>query len=125
MLTYADVKARVLMDECNVSHTGTQFTGFTGTKVQVLTHSVYWLYWYKSTSTDAAAGVFGGIAVRAHGSSLVLSLLALLLYSVYLLYYCTQFTCCTTIRSLLDLLLYSVYLIYYCTQFTCFTTVLS
>jgi hypothetical protein len=42
--------------------TGTQFTGFTGTKVQTLTqkallgcgrYSVYWLYWYKSTNTDA------------------------------------------------------------------------
>jgi hypothetical protein len=44
--------------------TGTQFTGFTGTKVQILTevwggcaeghhrYSVYWLYWYKSANTD-------------------------------------------------------------------------
>ncbi len=36
-------------------------TGFTGTKVQILTqemlpaprYSLHWLYWYKSTNTDA------------------------------------------------------------------------
>jgi hypothetical protein len=44
---------------------GTQFTCFTGTKVQIMTqkdlvrithmsrYSVYLLYWYKSTNTDA------------------------------------------------------------------------
>ncbi len=53
---------------CNCAeHPGTQFTCFTGTKVQILTRqyklvcncaehprcSVYLLYWYKSTNTDA------------------------------------------------------------------------
>ncbi len=41
------------------SSTGAQFTGFTSTKVQILTPeehrcSVYLRYWYKSTNTDAA-----------------------------------------------------------------------
>jgi hypothetical protein len=35
-----------------VDETGNQFTCFTGTKVR---YSVYLLYWYKSTNTDAAA----------------------------------------------------------------------
>ena len=61
---------------------GTQFTCFTGTKVQILTHrgiaerledtrevgerrtsSVYLLYWYKSTTTDA------GVADRLEDTS--------------------------------------------------------
>ena len=62
---------------CRGPRPGTHFTGFTGTKVQILTqetlpaprYSLYWLYWYKSTNTDAED------APRAH----VLIILALLL----------------------------------------------
>ena len=54
-------------DICEQEHTGTQFTCFTVTKVQILTPeelgpgiprsiSVYLLYWYKRTNTDAAGG---------------------------------------------------------------------
>ena len=76
-----------------IAHTsGTQFTGLTGakvqtlsqmllagTKVQILTqrflrprYSVYWLYWYKSTNTDAGGAVERLRLESSHSSSDVL-----------------------------------------------------
>ncbi len=77
---------------------GTQFACFTGAKVQILAlcaaeqlrasssvtatriyYSVYLLYWYKSTNTNAARrGAAARLVERRCNADLVLSLLALL-----------------------------------------------
>ncbi len=76
-----DVVAMELLSlEMLYKHGGTQFTCFTSTQVQILScdgaalarnalqalrYSIYLLYWYKSTNTDAegAAGYFVPLAV--------------------------------------------------------------
>jgi hypothetical protein len=63
------------------SHSGTQFTCFTGTKVQMLTHarprtplmySVYLLYWYKSTDTGTKVQILTHARPRATLRSLIM-----------------------------------------------------
>ena len=74
---------------------GTQFTCFTGTKVQILTlgelrrkqmYSVYQLYWYKSTDTDTGgAERWWNELRRKQMSDLTIN------YQCQYLYFCTSY----------------------------------